>query len=49
MLKDGKTQAEAEITINTLCDLAGWVERASFRAGGAHNETSELRLLFAKP
>ena len=50
MLKDGKTQAEAEVTIDTLCSLAGWVDRASLQLGqGPAGQTGELRLTFSKP
>jgi len=47
MLKDGKTQSEAEATIDTLCTLAGWVDRVSFRGDGVG--ASELRFTFSSP
>jgi hypothetical protein len=50
MLKEGKSQPEAEIAIDTLCALVGLADRANFEAGGgARNPAAELRLFFSKP
>ena len=50
MLEEGKTQAEAEIAIDTLCAFVGWFDGASLQLGqGPHHETAELRFTFSKP
>jgi hypothetical protein len=49
MLKDGKTETEAQQSIDTLIALAGLADRASLRLGGGTHDLAELRFSFRKP
>jgi hypothetical protein len=50
MVKKGKSQAEAEQGIDTLCALIGWADRATLKLGqGGDRTAAELRLSFRKP
>ena len=50
MVKKGKSQAEAEQGIDTLCALIGWADRATLKLGqGGDSTAAELRLSFRKP
>jgi hypothetical protein len=50
MLKDGKSEAEAQQSIDILCALAGWADRATLKLGpGGEKQLAELRLSFRKP
>jgi hypothetical protein len=50
MLKEGKSQAEAEQAIDMLCALIGWADRATLRLGqGGGQQAAELRFSFRKP
>ena len=50
MLKDGKSEAEAQQSIDILCALVGWAERATLKLGpGGEKQLAELRLNFRKP
>ena len=50
MLKDGKSEEEAQQSIGTLCALVGWADRATLKFGpGREKQLAELRLSFGKP
>ncbi len=50
MLKESKPRTEAEITIDTLCILAGWADQLTVQVGqGKRDELLETRLSFTKP
>lgn len=50
MLKDGKSEPEAQQSIDMLCALVGWAEQATLRLGsGAEGQLAELRLSLQRP
>jgi len=50
MVKDGKTQPEAEAAMDTLTALAGWADRATLSTGNlGPGQIAELRLSFSQP
>jgi hypothetical protein len=50
MLKDGKSEPEAQHSINMLCALVGWADQATLKLGpGGENQLAELRLSFQQP
>jgi hypothetical protein len=50
MLKEGHSQPEAEVAVDTLIELVGWVDRVTLCAGGEPNPAlAELRMSFRGP